>query len=522
MIVSKKHKKLVLNLKDPDRITALIPSARLIQYKGRTLVAVPHKLDEVRVLRNLGLDAPAPMGSYYDWPGRYQPYAHQKVCAEFLTMNPRAFNLSGMGSGKTVTTLWAFDYLKKAGLVKRMLIISPLSTLERAWGDEIFRHFPELTFTVLHGTREKRHKLIANDFDIYIINHDGIKSADTIKLLAQKEGLDLIVIDEIATFRTAGTDRFKALNTLVNGNEKLGFPVKKWAWGLTGTPIPNAPTDAWAQIRVISPSRVPRYFGAFRDSVMRQVTPFMWQDRDGALEQVHAVMQPAIRFAREDCIDLPPTTYVTRHCELSPEQQKLFDEMVKQLKAEVAGGQITAINEAVKMSKLLQICSGVAYSDAGDVLIPAPGRIALLKEIIAESEAKVLVFVPFTGALKAVAAELAKDYTVEVVYGGVSKTQRDQIFKDFQQSKNPHVLVADARTMSHGLSFTAASTTIWYGPTTSNETYMQANERTARPGQKLNTLIVNIESTVVERKMYDRLASKGKTQGILLDMLKGA
>jgi len=317
-------------------------------------------------------------------------------------------------------------------------------------------------------------------------------------------------------------NRINAARWVSTAAKELGFPVKKWAWGLTGTPIPNAPTDAWAQIRLISPSRVPRYFGAFRDTVMRQVTPFKWQDREGAIAQVHAVMQPAIRFAREDCIDLPPTTYVTRQCDLSPEQKAAFDEMVKQLKTEVTGGQITAINEAVKLSKLMQICSGVAYSEGGEVVLPAGPRIALLKEIIAESESKVLVFVPFTGALKAVAAELAKDYSVQVVFGGTSKTQRDQIFKDFQQAKDPHVLVADARTMSHGLSFTAASTTVWYGPTTSNETYMQANERTARPGQRLNTLIVNIESTLLERKMYDRLAVKGKTQGILLDMLKGA
>lgn len=97
MLVSKPHKNLILNLRDPERITTIIPSARTLVHKGKTLVAVPHKMEEVRVLRNLGFDAPAPMGYYYDWPGRYKPFAHQKTTAEFLTLNPRAFCLNGMG-----------------------------------------------------------------------------------------------------------------------------------------------------------------------------------------------------------------------------------------------------------------------------------------------------------------------------------------------------------------------------------------------------------------------------------------
>jgi len=521
VLVSKKHKKLLLNLKDPGRITTIMPSARTLEYKGRTLVAVPHGLDEVRVLRNLGFDAPSPMSAYYDWPGRYQPFAHQRISAEFLTMNPRAFNLSGMGSGKTMTVLWAFDYLRKAGLVKRMLVISPLSTLERAWGDEIFRHFPDMSFAVLHGSREKRHKLLAHDFDVYIINHDGIKAKDTIELLRNRDGLDLVVVDELASFRNASTDRFKALHLLINGDKKTADRRKVWAWGLTGTPTPNAPTDAWAQVKLINPGKAPGYFGAFRDTVMRPSGPYKFVMRDGALEVVKNMMQPAVRFSREECIDLPPTTYVTRQTELTPEQKAAFDDMLKKLKAEHGGGQITAVNEAAKLSKLIQICCGVAYGTEGDVVLPNGPRLELVREIIQEADAKVLVFVPLTGALKVLADELRKDFTVEVVHGETSKSERDRIFKDFQSSKNPQVLVANPGTLSHGLTLTAANTVVWYAPINSNETYQQANARVTRPGQKLNTLIVHIEATPLERKIYDRLQGKEKTQGILLDLLKG-
>ena len=523
MLVSRKHKKLLLNLRDPGRVTTVVPTAKEVEVQGKNLVVVPHNEDEVRILRNLGFDAPAPMGFYYGWPGRYTPFEHQRITSEFLTLNPRAFCLNGMGSGKTVSVLWAYDYLRNKGLVKRMLIISPLSTLERTWGDEIFRHMPWWEFAVLHGTRDKRHQLIEQDFDIYLINHDGIKSEETITRLIQKEGLDLIVIDEVASFRNSSSDRWKFLNRLVNGNKKLGIPPKTWVWGLTGTPTPNEPTDAWAQVRLINPGKVPAYFGQFRDAVMRRLTQYKWASRDNAMEVVSAAMQPAVRFSREDCIDLPPTTYITRQVELTTEQRKAYKEMLSKLHTEVGSGQITAVNEAVKMNKAVQILCGVAYGEKEHehITIPSGPRVELVREIIEEAEAKVIVFVPLTGALTMVADELRKSFTVEVVHGGTSKGERDRIFGEFQKSPNPRVLVANAAAMSHGLTLTAANTVVWYAPTTSNETYEQACARVTRPGQKLNTLIVHIEGSDLERRMYERLQHKGKMQGLLLDLLKG-
>lgn len=512
MLVVKGHKKLILNLRDPERITTVIPGARSMVHKGQNLVSVPHGIDEVRVLRNLGIQAPYPVGYYYDFPGGLNPFAHQLSTVEFLTTNERAFCLNGMGTGKTISVLWAFDYLRKHGRLKRMLVISPLSTLERTWGDEIFKSFPDMTFGVMHGTRENRHKILAHDFDVYIINHDGIKSKETLDLLIAKQEIDLVVVDEIASFRNARTERFKALKRLTDS--------RRWVWGLTGTPTPNAPTDAWAQCRIISPGKVPSYFTKFRDTVMRQITPFKWGPRDAALDVVRQSMQPAIRFAREDCIDLPPTTYVTRHVELTPEQKKAYNEMMRSLKTEIAGGQVVALNEAVKLGKLVQVCCGAVYAGDETVVLPAGPRIELVREIIEEASGKVIVFVPLTGALENVRDELAKDFSVEVVHGATPRRERDRIFAEFQSGASPRVLVANAATMSHGLTLTAASVVCWYAPPTSNETYQQACARIIRPGQKRNTLIVNIESTPIERTMYSRLQNKEKLQGALLEMLK--
>ncbi len=516
MLVAKEHKKLLLNLNQPDRITAIIPGAKLVSIKGRDIVSVPHTLDVVRVLRNLGLQAPSPILHYYSWRGRYQPYAHQRETAEAMTLHPRFFCLNDMGSGKTVSALWAFDYLKEIGEVDWCVIISPLSTLERAWGDEVFRHFPNLQFTVLHG----KHKLTLaqKPFDIYIINHDGLKNSQMLDILVQKEGNGLVIVDELAAFRNAGTQRWKALNRLVNGNSKAKIPPRKWVWGLTGTPIPTEPTDAWAQCRLIKPESVPAYFGQFRDAVMRQLTQFKWAPRPDALSHVHRVMQPAIRFKREDCIDLPPTTTVERQVELTPEQAALYKQMLAQFKAEFDGGQITAMNEAIKINKLLQIVCGVAYTDNDDIIIPAKPRVDEVMEVIEEAGAKVIVFVPLTGALNALAEIVRQEHEVLIVNGQTSKRQRDEAFSAFQSPHGPRVLIAQPATMAHGLSLTAANTIIWYAPINSNEIYQQANARIVRPGQKRNTLIVKLQGSEIERRMYARLERRGTTQGVLLDM----
>jgi SNF2 family DNA or RNA helicase len=514
MLVSAKTKKLVLNLRNTARVTEVIPTAKTLDYKGRTLVAVPHKLDEVRVLRNIGIDAPGPIRHYYDWPGLYKPYIHQLETADFLTLHPKAFCLNDMGTGKTVSVLWAYDFLRRWDYVPgALLVISPLSTLERTWADEVFRHFPHMNVSVLHGTAQRRMKLLKQGADVFVINHDGIKNKELLaELVAMvKDGrISIVVPDELAAFRNSGTDRWKALRQLC--------VVAPYVWGLTGTPIPNEPTDAWAQIRLIAPERVPKYFNAFRDATMQQLTKFKWAKREGSLDYVYSVMQPAIRFSREQCIDLPPTTFQTREVALTPEQHLTYQQMLRQFKAEYEGGQITALNEATKINKLLQICCGVAYSAAGEVTLPVKPRIDETIEIIEQSRSKVIVFVPFRAALEQVAAALREHFTVAVIHGGTTRAERDTIFSNFQRTSDPRVLVAQPGTMSHGLTLTAADTIVWFGPAPSSEIYQQANARIARPGQKLNTLIVNIEGAPVERKAYERLEKRGNTQGLLLDM----
>ena len=211
MLIWKKKKALLLKSREPDRITNVIPTAKQFTVKGVPYVAVPHKLTETKVLRNLGYEPPAPIREYYDWPGRYKPFDAQREAAAFLSMYDRAFNLSELGTGKSLASLWAYDYLRSVGHLHKVLVVSPLSTLERTWADEVFQHFPHLEYAVLHGSKDKRIKLLNTDVDVYIINHDGLQIIEP--LLADRPDIDLIIIDEIAqAARNAGTDRWKAIN----------------------------------------------------------------------------------------------------------------------------------------------------------------------------------------------------------------------------------------------------------------------------------------------------------------------
>jgi SNF2 family DNA or RNA helicase len=524
MFISRSKQLIVMRLRDPGRVTTVIPKAKQFTHNGKDYIAVKHGPEETRVLRNIGINVPSPIKYYYSWPSRYTPFSHQKEIAAFLTGYSRAFNLSDLGTGKTLATLWAYDYLRSRKLVNKLLVISPLSTLERTWADEIFQHFPHLTTAVLHDSSDRRLKLLATDADVYLINHDGIKVRGFVEAMALRPDIDAIVVDEIAQIgRTFGTDRYKALHSICNKQHP------RRVWGLTGTPTPNSPTDAWAQCRLLVPSSVPPYFNKFRDTVMSHKSQYVWVPKHDATETVHAAMQPAIRFSKDECLDLPPVLFETREAVLTATQKKAYRDMTNLLRLQVASGDITAVNEAVKAQKLIQIACGSVYDkDKNTFQLDAAPRLTVVKDIIEESKSKVIIFVPFVSVVSMVADELRKEgFHVECIHGGVGKSERDRIFGEFQGNTGQsslvptkHILVAQPAAMSHGLTLTAASTIIWYAPITSNEIFEQACARITRPGQKLNQLVVMIQGTEIERKYYQRLRNKQKVQGLLLEMIE--
>ena len=516
MLVVPKAKAIALKLNNPSRVLSSIPTAKTLHVKGQQIVVTPHGIKEVVALRDLGIEAPSPILYHYDWPSRFTPYEHQRQTAAFLTINKKALVLNDIGTGKTQSALWAADYMMREGIIKKVLVLSPLSTLERVWGDAVFLGFPERSHLVLHGTAERRKKRLSMDADYYIINHDGfsIIAPETIGMF------DLVIVDEAAVFRNGMTQRFKALNNWMKKNPETRL------WLMTGTPTPNEPTDAWSLATLVNSPFIPDRYTAFREQVMYKARMHTWLPRIDAIETVWHVLTPAIRFTRDECLDLPDTVTQTRTVDLSPEQKKHYAAMLKHLYVEMEqdkadGVTISAVNEAVKLQKLVQIACGVAYDDDGsNVELDCTPRINVVKEIINECDEKIIIFVPLTGTLHMLERELSKHWTVAVVNGEVSANKRNVIFNDFQNHKDPRILIAHPATMAHGLTLTSASTVIWYGPITSNEQYVQANGRIERIGKRHVSNVIHIEATALEHKMFTRLANKQRLQGLLLDLIK--
>lgn len=470
---------------------------------------IPHDIDTTRLLRNLGYIIPAPILLQYEWPNDPPPFQTQKITAALLQMNRRAYVLSEMGTGKTRGALYAVDHMLRTGQAKRVLVVAPLSTLSQVWDYEIYRFFRHLSAGVVHGTRKKRQQVLQEKHHFYIINHDGIGTV-LAELLAMK--FDVIIVDEIGAFRNKGTERWKRMNKLVQ--------KAKYAWGLTGSPTPNDPTDAFGLGRLLTPTTTPKTFRQFQDKTMTRVTQFKWYPKPDANEKVFELLQPAVRYKREDCVELPPTSYNTIDLPPSKQVNDTYKKMMTALRAAFTEGKITAANEGALFSKLLQISCGWVYTEnKGIVKLDNVDRINETADIIDNSLGKVIVFANFRHAAEGLHQRLlGKKVDCSLIHGGTTKNIRDQIFTAFQHSKLPRVIVAHPRCMAHGLTLTSANTIVWFTPTTSLETYEQANARITRPGQDKKSLIIHLQSTPIERRIYKRLQQKSSLQGALLDM----
>ena len=504
------NKALLLKVRDAERITNVIPKSRILEaHEDHYDVLVHWGMDEVKVLRNLQFkDIPSPILGQYEWNGLYKPFDHQKTTAAFLTSHKRAFCFNEQGTGKTGSVIWAADYLMSLGVIKRVLVICPLSIMDSAWRADLFKFAMHRKVDVAYGARDKRRTIINSDAEFVVINFDGV---EIVAEDVEKAGFDLIVVDEANAYKNPQTRRWKVLANVLKPNT--------WLWMLTGTPASQSPVDAYGLAKLVSPERVPKYLGSFRDLVMHKVSQFRWVVKPNSETVVHEALQPAIRFTKEQCLDLPEMTYVTREVELSPQQHKYYEIMRKDMLMNAAGEQVTTINAAANLNKLLQLSGGAVYSDTGEVVaFDANNRLSVLKEVIDETSHKVLVFVPFRHTIDIVAEELSKHYTVDVIHGGISAGKRTEIFKRFQEGKDPRVLVIQPQAASHGVTLHAADTIVYWSPVMSVETYLQANARVHRAGQKNKCTVFHLQGSPVERRLYKMLQEKVDVHTKVVDL----
>lgn len=508
--VSPKHK--VVGVPWAENIRNLFPAAKEMQFGGAPHIILPHRPTETFLLRRLGYDVPAPILTHYDWCSG-NPFASQKSTAALLTLEQRAYVLNGMGTGKTKSALWAYDYLRSNGVCGKMLVSAPLSTLRFTWAREIFNTLPHRKCAVLHGTKKQRlERLNDPDVDIFIINHDGHKVILD-ELIAHPE-INVLCLDELAVFRNGASTRVKAMLKLAAKME--------WVWGMTGSPIPTSPTDAWAQARIVTPTRVPKYFGRYREELMTKITAFKWHPKPDAVERAFATLQPAVRFTLDDVTELPECVERTIDVEMGPKQAKIYDALAKQCYAAVQTQEITAANAGAVMMKLLQVSTGWVYDkDRNIVPLDNNKRIEALIDAINATDRKVLVFAPFKHALAGISAALTLEGIEHAtVDGDTPEGQRAQIFNVFQNTAKYRVILAHPQCLAHGITLTAADTVIWFAPVTSLEIYDQANHRIRRVGQQHKQLVLHLQSTPVEKKIYKMLQTKQKVQDKLLGLFE--
>jgi SNF2 family DNA or RNA helicase len=514
MIVDQKHGRVFVKSRNPELVHKVLPGmVEDVNWRDHNL-AVDHNLDTTKVLRNIGIDVPSPIRYAYDFPRPphiAKPFAHQIDTAEFLTLTRKGFVLNEMGTAKTASVLWAADYMMTQGYIGRTLVVAPLSTLVRVWQEEVFNFIMRRTAVVLHGSAERRLELLDKKADFYIINYEGlaiIRSA-----LKKRPDINLFVVDEAAAYRNSQTERYRTLVSCL--------PEKDYRlWMLTGTPCPNAPTDAWALARLVNKAKVPSYFTTWKREVMQQVSTFKWKAREGSRDRVFEVLQPAVRFAKKDCIDLPPVTFESRDVELTPEQKKAFDLMRQHMVTWADTHQIDAVNAADKLGKLRQIlCGAVKDPTTGEyVAIPHKPRLKVLLECIEQASAKVLVIVPFKGIIQLLHGRVAEHHTCEVVNGDVTPKKRDDIFSRFKRESDPRVLLCHPKVMAHGLTLTEADMLIFYAPIYSNEESQQVMERINRPGQTRPMTIVRMGAHSIEWEIYRQVEGKRVSQQSILDL----
>ena len=502
---------------------AVVPAIqeRIKKFKvldtGETMsdVVIRWGLDEMTLLSdllNFKKFPPSPIVRDYKWSGRFHPFDHQKTTSEFFSVNRRAFCFNEAGTGKTSSVLWASDYLMNEGKIKRVLVICPLSIMTSAWKNDIYNTCIHRTPGVAYGSAEDRRAIINNtQYEFVIINYDGV---NIVRDDIAKANFDLIVVDEANAYKSVTTKRWKTLAKILKPETRL--------WMMTGTPASQSPEDAFGLARLVCPDRVPKFKTAWRDKVMNQITRFKWMPKKNSQEVVFNALQPAIRFAKNDCLDLPDVTYQTREIPLTPQVERYYKKLKKDMIIEAAGQEITSVNAAAAMTKLLQISGGAVYTDDHQVVqFDIKPRLRELVDTIEQTAHKLLVFVPYRHTIDIVAQHLEEhNITTQIIHGSVSAHNRTQIIKEFQNANDPRVLVLQPQTVAHGITLTRADTVVFWSPVMSVEVYIQCIARIDRVGQKNKMTVVHLQGSAIEKRMYAMLQGKVDRHMNLVDLYR--
>jgi len=439
-------------------------------------------------------------------------YKHQQETADFITKNPRAFVTSEPGTGKSRSVIEAFANSKTG----HMLVICPKSIMEAAWGDDIKKFNPELTYR--HYELKNKELAFKLGVDITIMNHDAVKwLSENTHLL---RSYDWLVVDESTAFKNRAAKRSKAVRKLA---QEFSHRVL-----LSGTPAPNGICDIWHQALLLDDGdRLGANFYAFRNSVAapKQVGPsaqmVKWEDKPGAIEAVGDTLRDiTIRHKLTEVLDMPKRTLHTMSITLKPSTMKTYEEMKELALLELEDSAITAVNAAVKAGKLLQICTGAVFDDQGAVMQIHSERYDLVIELINQRKHSVVVCNYRHQFAELIRLADAQNITHAQIHGGIKQADRTKYIQGFQKG-DYQVMFLGSTAGAHGITLTKADTLIWASPTYDLEKYLQCNGRIFRAGQDKRTEIICIAAKgTIEEKVYDVLEKKEFESTSLLNYLK--
>ena len=443
---------------------------------------------------------------------KYEAHDYQKYATRFIIEHPVSAVLLEMGLGKSIITLTAINELILERFeVKRVLVIAPLRVARDQWPDEIEKwdHLKGLTYSVAVGTETERIVALQENTMIHIINRENVQ------WLVEKSGIlpdyDMIVIDELSSFKAHDTKRFKALMKL--------RPNAKRIVGLTGTPSSNGLMDLWAEFRLLDlGKRLGRYITNYRDTFFvpdkrNAVQVFTYKPKPGAEAEIYRrISDITISMKSVDHLKMPEMVMNTVTVTLSKTEQAIYEQMKNDMITSLEGTEIDAVNAASLSNKLCQMANGAIYDEERNVHHIHDRKLDALEDLIEAANGKpVLVAYWFKHDL----ARIQKRFDVREI-----KTGQD--ITDWNAGKIPVALIHPA-SAGHGLNLQAGgSTIVWFGLTWSLELYQQTNARLWRQGQKAETVVVYhiVTKGTIDENILSALKRKDKTQSALIDAVK--
>lgn len=442
---------------------------------------------------------------------KYSPHDYQKYATDFIISHNISAVLLEMGLGKSVISLSAINELMLDYFdVERTLVIAPLRVANSTWPEEIkkWEHLKHLTYSVVTGSEKERINALIKPAHIYIINRENVDWLITKSCIPWK--FDMVVIDELSSFKSYQAKRFKSL--------LKARPKVKRIVGLTGTPSSNGLMDLWAEFRILDlGERLGRYITHYRQNFFvpdkrNQQMIFSYKPKDGAEKMIYSLISDiTISMKSKDFLKMPECVMNEVHVSLSDKERALYDSLKADMILKLEDEEIDAINAAALSNKLLQMASGAVYNEDKESIQIHDRKLDALEDLIEGANGKpVLIAYWFKHDLE----RIKKRFDVREI-----KTSKD--ISDWN-SGNISIAAMHPASAGHGLNLqTGGSTLIWFSLTWSLELYQQTNARLYRQGQNETVVIHHIlAKDTIDEDVMKALKAKEKIQDALIDSVK--